>query len=212
MTARPELVDQYHSALNAFAPPGKLIPKSPDSQFQRLLRAWAEDYALIHQFAENVVADCIPINTQDRLDEWEQSCGMPDCDAHRISTIEGRRAAVVGQISQTAGRVDGKNGSSSAPGYLKQLAANAGFNISIRVSYSPRFGRARFGQARFELPGKMYVSVHSFNNGAACERNRFGTATFGQRFAECGINQLECLFNKAGPARYQFFYTLDLIV
>ena len=98
------LTEQYHDSLNAWAPPGKLIPQNPDSQFQRVLGAWAEDFALLHQYAEDVACDWIPVNTIDRLSEWEQSCGLPDCDAHRISTTEGRRAAVVGHLSQTAGQ------------------------------------------------------------------------------------------------------------
>ena len=54
MKVRPELIEQYHGALNHFAPPGKLIPQNPDSSFQKVLRAEAEDFALLHQFAEAV--------------------------------------------------------------------------------------------------------------------------------------------------------------
>ena len=78
------------------------------------------------------------------------------------------------------------------------------------MTYPPRFGRLRFGDIRFEQNGTMIVTVHSFNNGAACERIRFGAAKCGDRFADCGIDQLECLLDKAGPARYQFLYQLDL--
>ena len=118
------------------------------------------------------------------LDEWEQSCGLPQCQDQTISTLEGRRAQVVTKLSQNAGRMDGKNGSSAAPAYLELLAKQAGFEVKVVVRYPIRFGRSRFGDP-FGSPGKIDVRVKRFNYGVVSERLRF-LARFGQPFGKCG--------------------------
>ena len=105
-----QAINRYHGTLNAFRPPGKVIPEDADSAFQRLLKAWAEGFAGAEQFMWDSANDWIPINTVAKLSDWEATLGLPDNCGDVITSTEGRRAVVVSRLSMSAGRVDDRNG------------------------------------------------------------------------------------------------------
>ncbi|SDH88206.1 YmfQ family protein [Roseospirillum parvum] len=118
----------YLTQLQALLPTGSAWPRDPGATLTRLLAAAAEGLARLHARALALVEEADPRTTLELLPDWERVCGLPDtCSAGRATTIEERRAAVVGRLTARGGQ---------SVAYFQGLAEALGYEIEL-TEYRP---------------------------------------------------------------------------
>lgn len=114
--------------LDALSPPGSALPSDRDSNWQRLLAAFAASVRRAHLAVLSLRAELDPRAASVLLADWERLVGLPDtCDPGQGS-IEERRAAVVTRLTNQGGQ---------SHAYFIQLAERLGFPSAEIVEYTP---------------------------------------------------------------------------
>lgn len=112
----------FQQAMLRLLPRGRVWRRDPASMLSALMLALAPTYTRGMQAAAQVLIDASPATTQNLLDEWEESLGLPDACTAANPSVQQREAAVRAKW--------GARGSLTIP-YFIALAANLGFTITV---------------------------------------------------------------------------------
>lgn len=194
MSNLPEyLIAKWHLLLNQLVPRGEAIPRHPDSNWQKLLRAIAIVFAQLEKDIEAVAKEWNPLFTVTRLADWVTvTTSKNDCGAV-TNTQDELRARVLSKLQLVAGGMDGGNGSAAAIAYLEAVALRLGYDVTITKTATC----------------VLTVLINSYDGGIACTPRRYGEYynTNGGVYGDCGYGLLACILDKVTPARYQIIFT-----
>lgn len=177
--------EEYRNALSGLAPTGLVWPTDPDTNFQKLLGAWADSMALFDSQAMTLVSEMNPAFSQDPglLLDWFRITATHD------------RLELIGTFAAVGG---------ASPAYFINLAAALGITITIE-EFQPFTCLSSCTDSVGELwPFAFGVRVH----GAAHVDYFDCTSACNDSIAGWGVEVLERLINKLKPAhtRAIFFY------
>jgi len=112
----------YQDALLSLLPQGLPWPRETATVLGQWLGSWADTLARVDTRAADLLDECDPRTTVQRLADWERAYGLPDPCLGALGDDALRRAALLV-------RVTGQGGQS--PAYYLALAAALGFSASI---------------------------------------------------------------------------------
>jgi uncharacterized protein YmfQ (DUF2313 family) len=181
--------DQYREQLTALAPPGHALPEQPDSNWQQLLQALADEYARVDGRLHDLVKEGNPESTNELLIEWERLLALPGpCDT-LPETIQERRLAAHAKLIRVGG---------ASPAYFIELAESLGYQVAI-TEYRPF--RAGFSAAGDSLTNDGWL-YHWMVNAAETAVTEFsaGQSAAGEPVRSWGDDRLECPIEQLKPA------------
>lgn len=144
-----ELGDRYGRSAIKLLPPGRALRPRAGSNLEKLLRAFATEYAGVRGRAEQLVDESDPRTTSESLEQWEEQHGLPGAcagDDAPSSTIL-RRAAVTARVLSQGG---------ASLALIQSVAAELGFEVTI-TEHRPF--QAEFSQAGDKLFNDEWVHV-----------------------------------------------------
>lgn len=180
----------YGRQLGQLLPPGPAWTSEPDSQLQRLLRAFGESFARAHARADDLDREIDPSLAHEILERWESVLGLPDkCSGLLESTLQGRRNAVVAKLFSTGGQ---------SIEFFQGVARSLGFDVVIKEFRPFRAGMSAAGDP---LTNGDWVYTWQVN---APETTiipfRCGLSAAGEPLRAWGGDSLECKINQLKPA------------
>lgn len=181
----------YGRQLGQLLPPGPAWTTEPDSQLQRLLRAFGESLARAHRRADDLDREIDPTFAHEILDRWEAALGLPDkCSGALETTLQGRRNAVVAKLFATGGQ---------SVEFFQGVGLSLGFDVTISEFRPFRAGRSAAGDP---LTNGDWVYAWRVN---APETTvipfRAGQSVAGEPLQAWGNDALECKINRLKPAQ-----------
>lgn len=181
----------YGRQLGQLLPPGPAWTSEPDSQLQRLLRAFGESLARAHHRADDLDREVDPSLAHEILERWEGVLGLPDkCSGELEATLQGRRSAVVAKLLSTGGQ---------SVEFFAGVGRALGFDITITEFRPFRAGRSSAGDS---LTNGDWVNAWRAN---APETTfipfRAGMSAAGEALQTWGNDSLECKLNQLKPAQ-----------
>lgn len=189
----------YFSQLIALQPPGRALPRIPESAWGRLMMALADGFGRVDARSEELVRESDPRSCRELITDWERVCGLPGaCPPDGAeNNLPLRRSAVLNVLIRAGGR---------PPAYFAWLAKNAGIDIEIMEHRPFMAGISRCGG---ELGGdelsRFYWSVVI---GGRLARFRCGAGTCGEPLSSCSpAREFECLLRLAQPAHAKLIVT-----
>lgn len=193
--------DHTTQALVDLLPPGDAFPRVPGSNQERVLRGLAWPLTDAMEYACDISqTELKPGQHVDTLEDWENSFGIPSACTKRGETLSERQQSIKGRWTASGG---------STIGYLEQVAADLGYDISVRASRPYRFGRERLGD-KFGAYGELFVTVRGGPSGQLeCIPYRFGRNRLGEPFTTCNIGELQCVFDRIVQAHFTITYQYE---
>ncbi len=179
--------DDYLAQQQQLLPAGDAWPRDKDATLTKLLRAFADGWAAIHQRVLDLLRERDPRTAAELLADWETECGLPDpCTGQSESTDE-RRARVHARLTARGGQ---------SRGYFKRLAQALGYDVTIEefrvlTCEDPSDG----GLNPFPWP-RAWV-VHA---GAQLVRELACDGTCAEPLRTWGDQALECTIRRYAPA------------
>jgi uncharacterized protein YmfQ (DUF2313 family) len=197
----PYTASHYAQQFTKLLCPGQALQPKPNGLLAGLIKAIAEEVAAWDLEAESLKADLNPITTVNYISEFEQQVGLPDGCLPTSGSLAQRRAAVVARIAQ--GRGNTKQD-------IIDIAALAGFQITIEEKRSFRYGESTYGD-----PYGGSEWGHTFVVKApptSPVRFRYGVSGYGDSYVDSNNDPLECLINKIKLAHLiaEFDYSGDV--
>lgn len=194
--------DAYARQLRQLLPPSSLWKLDPSSLLYKVLQALADELSRVGKRGVDFVAETLPSTALETLSDWERVLGLPDeCLTEIPSTLSERRVAALTKYVSQGGQ---------SPAYFEAIAAALGYVAVITPSpYKVcRSGTARSGDRCYEEDW-AYVWLVTLTGYTIDSRAiaRSGTARCGDRLQGYATLNLECIFNRLGPA-----HTLPLFV
>lgn len=183
---------RYLEQFFALQPPGKALPRDPDTDWGRLLAALAEEPERVENRCAALVRESDPRLATELLPDWERVCGLPGpCPLAWDATLQARRAAVVAQLT-------GMGGQTKA--FYRALADMLGLIIEI-TEYRPFItGLSRCGQ-RLNGPHSVRSVWRVLVRGQRHVRFRAGLSACGEKLLSFARREdLECLLRLYAPA------------
>ena len=181
----------YGRQLGQLLPPGPACTSDPDSQLQRLLRAFGESFARVHARADDLDREIDPSLAHEILERWESVLGLPDkCSGLLESTLQGRRNAVVAKLFATGGQ---------SVEFFQGVGLSLGFDVTISEFRPFRAGRSAAGD-----PLTNGDWVHSWRVNAPSVTVlafRAGLSVAGEPLQAWGEDSLECKLKQLKPAQ-----------
>ncbi|WP_300656118.1 putative phage tail protein [Pseudomonas sp.] len=182
--------EDYGRQLGQLLPPGPAWTTEPDSQLQRLLRAFGESLARAHRRADDLDREIDPSTTHEILERWEAALGLPDkCSGALETTLQGRRNAVVAKLFSTGGQ---------SAEFFQGVGLSLGFDVTISEFRPFRAGRSAAGDP---LANDAWASTWRVN---APEITVIpflaGQSVAGEPLQAWGNDSLECKLNQLKPA------------
>lgn len=181
--------DQYRELLAALTVRGQALPTEPDSNWQLLLHALAEEYARLDGRLHDLVKEGNPESANELLTDWERLLDLPGpCDT-LPETIQERRLAAHGKLIRVGG---------ASPAYFIELAESLGYDVTI-TEYRPF--RAGFSTAGDSLTNEGWLH-HWMVEAAETAVVNFsaGQSVAGEPVRSWGEDQLECPIEHLKPA------------
>ena len=150
---------------------------------QELARIEARAFALLNEMDAGGVNELVP--------DWERVMGLPDPCIGLEPVFEDRRLAVRQRLTAVGGQ---------SCSYFVEIAARLGYpEATITERRAPRFGRSRFGAARFGTWAAQFM--WTLNTGPRRRLGRrFGASYWGERFGVNPSGALECVIRRSAPA------------
>ena len=183
------VAQHYQSQLAALLPTGLAWPREPASTLQRLLAAWAVEFARAHAAADTLIDEANPARTQAMLADWLRVAGVPDqCVEQPLNAAESR-THLLRSIADSG---------TPTPAYFVALAAAFGFSVSI-TEFIPHSVEDDVEAPIYDLPWAHAWQVNSPLEGSVVPITV-------EDDAETPIESwmantvLECLFQRLKPA------------
>lgn len=171
----------YAEQLRQLLPTGPAWEQSASTVLRRLLLAFADGLARIHNKLVGLPTEADPRTTTELLPEWEATVGLPDdCITDRQLSTSERRAAVVARIKATGG---------ASAQYFIDVAAAFGYTVTVTEP----------ALHTFQINSAEDTVITYF---------RAGESGAGDSLGEFGNEQLECLLTRIKPSHtaIQFAY------
>lgn len=181
----------YGRQLGQLLPPGPAWTSEPDSQLQRLLRAFGESFARVHARADDLDRETNPALAHEILERWEAVLGLPDkCSGALEATLQGRRNAVVAKLFATGGQ---------SVQFFQGVGLSLGFDVTISEFRPFRAGRSAAGDP---LTNGDWVYAWRLNAPETTVVTfRAGLSVAGEPLQAWGNDTLECKINQLKPAQ-----------
>lgn len=188
----------YLAALQALFPRGRAWPREPEAVQTQVLAGLAQIFAAIGSNAAQLLVDAFPSSTNQLLEEWESSVGLPDDCIGLLPTIQQRRNLVVSRLAVGGGQ---------SVAYLVEYAASLGFAITITEFAPARVGLSRVGKP---LRGTTWAHAWQVNTSSITEIfSRCDTSVAGDPLTVWGNTQLFCELNRISPAHTEIIFNLS---
>lgn len=181
----------YAVMLAGLLPPGPAWSPEQAPGVHRVIAGLAPEFARVDGRVSDMIDEADPLTVRELVPDWERVMSLPDPCMGASPTFEDRRKAVRDRHVAIGGQ---------SIAYFLSLVAEQGYpDATITEHRAPRFGRSRFGVARFGTWGQQFL--WTINLGRRVEGGRrWGVTQWGERF---GVNQnegIECLVRRYAPA------------
>ena len=190
---------QYREQLKALLPPGQAISRDAGTTIDDLLLALADEWARLDARGIALTVDVNPVTTTETLPDWERVAGLPDtCGGDQSTTVQGRRAGLVGRLAATGGQ---------SRAYFIAVAAAIGYAITITEFRPFRVGFSTPGDG---LSNGDWAFTWRVNAPDTTESAfRVGISAVGEALSVWGNERLECTIGELKPAHtiLQFQYS-----
>jgi len=216
----------FGELLSSLLPPGIAWNRAKDSRTRALLEGLAAESARVQERQAALQAEADPRTAVETIDEWEDMLGLPSACTGPLRTLEQRRGAAAARYLDRGGQ---------SPSYFVALAAQLGFQVTIREHRPFVCGRSRAGDP-LDNPGNPFRAGGSragqrlgtwtgwsfvwdvVSPDVTVRRFRAGVSRAGDSLGEWGNDLLECVLREAAPAhtlvrfRYRVTLTPDPVV
>jgi uncharacterized protein YmfQ (DUF2313 family) len=183
--------EDYAQVMADLLPRGWAWSREPDGVQMLVMEGLAAEFARVHARDCDLLAESYPGTALETLTDWERICGLPDPCTGPLVTIQQRRAAILAKLAARGGQ---------SRQYYIDLAATAGFDITI-TEYQPfRAGRSRVGDHLADEQWQFYWRVDSWEAAEKIISFRAGQSTVGEPLRLWGNEILECLIGAVAPA------------
>lgn len=181
----------YHAQLRSLLPPGPAWDIEFTPEVDQLLQLGAELLAVEDKRALDLLGESDPDRVRELVPDWERVMQLPDPCLGDSPLFEDRRLAVRRRLIEVGGQ---------KPAYFVELAIAQGYpNAKVIEHRAPRFGRSRFGSARFGTWAAQFMWTLDTGPRRRVGR-RFGAGYFGETFGGNPSGALECLLRRSAPA------------
>ncbi|UVK81424.1 YmfQ family protein [Pseudomonas sichuanensis] len=182
---------QYKQQLRALLPLGPAWDPELVPEVDLVLEGVAQEFARIEARAVAALNEMDASGVSELVPDWEAIMNLPDQCLGNNPSFEDRRLAVQQRLTAVGGQ---------DVAYLIGLAVGQGYpNATITEHRAPRWGRSRFGTARFGTWKAQFLwTLHT--GGRHRVGRRFGVSYWGERFGMNPGNALECVIRRAAPA------------
>ncbi len=181
----------YQEMLAALLPPGPAWEPEQAPAVHRVLAGLAPEFARIDARANDLLNEMDPLTVRELVPDWERVMGLPDPCLGPAQSFEERQKAVRRRHVAVGGQ---------RIAYFLELARELGYpHARITEHRAPRYGRSRFGVARFGTWGQQYVWTVHLGQRLAVGR-RWGVSVWGERFGANPGEGVECVFRRHAPA------------
>lgn len=181
----------YHAQLRSLLPPGPAWELEFNPGLDHLLQRAGVILAAEDLRAADLLAESNPDTVRELVPAWEQVMQLPDPCMGESPKFEDRQLAVRRRLVEVGGQ---------SPAYFVELAIAQGYpNAKVIEHRAPRFGRSRFGSARFGTWAAQFMWTLDTGPRRRIGR-RFGAAYFGETFGGSPSGALECLLRRSAPA------------
>jgi len=179
--------DDYHGILHALAPPGKALPRDPESTWQRLLAARAGAFSRLDGRSAALLEEADPRTASELLPDWERVTGLPDPCVTGEQTAAERSDAVVRVLTGTGG--------ASRP-YFIGLAADLGYDIEIE-DYTAHTVTSDVSEPLRSIEWRWAWTVRGPE---VTVRDKNVVSGADEPLASWGNERLECVISRLAPA------------
>ncbi|SDK32411.1 YmfQ family protein [Billgrantia gudaonensis] len=177
----------YHAILHALAPPGRALPRDPETLWQRLLEARAGAFARLDGRADTLLEEADPRTAVDLLPDWERVTGLPDPCVTGEQTASERRDAVVRVLTGTGG---------ASRSYFEGLAADLGYDVTVEDYTAHTVG----SDVAEPLRGIDWRWAWTVRGPEQSVRYFDVDGTVDEALATWGNERLECVISRLKPA------------
>lgn len=182
---------EYHAQLRSLLPPGPAWDIEFTPGIDQLLQVAADLLAREDLRAADLLGEMLPDTVRELVPDWERVMNLPDPCLGESPKFEDRQLAVRRRLVEVGGQT---------PAYFVELAIAQGYpNARVIEQRAPRFGRSRFGSARFGTWAAQFMWTLDTGPRRRLGR-RFGAAYFGETFGGNPNGALECLLRRSAPA------------
>ncbi|UVN46248.1 YmfQ family protein [Pseudomonas mosselii] len=186
----------YHAQLRSLLPPGPAWELEFNPGLDQLLQRGGAVLAAEDLRAADLLAESNPDTVRELVPDWERVMQLPDPCLGEAPLFEDRRLAVRRRLIEVGGQT---------PAYFVELAIAQGYtNAKVIEQRAPRFGRSRFGSARFGTWAAQFMWTLDAGPRQRIGR-RFGAAYFGETFGGNPSGALECVLRRSAPAHAMEF-------
>lgn len=186
----------YRDAMLALLPRGAAWPRDPESQFGKLLHAFADEFARVDQRNADLQREMDVRYAIELLPEYEIDYAVPGPCIHTAQTLDQRRRQLVEKYRRI-GRQDRQ--------FFIDVAADLGYAITIT-----EFDQANPGpQTEYNgipLAGDAWNFVWQVNAELTNYRQRKYPARYNERYGTFGNDLLECTLRALTHAHRVLFF------
>lgn len=187
------------SQLQALLPRGAAWSREAGSTTTKLLSGIAEEFARLDQRGEHLMEELDVRTASEMLGDWERVLGLPDrCAAATPIDLAGRRLQALRKLAYQAGHT---------PAFYRALAGAMGYDVEIHefdenVDRFTDYLTPLITDGRWRYVWRVHVltdtGFHYF---------RVDEARAGDRLADGGAHDLECVINATKPAHTFALFT-----
>jgi len=192
-------IDNHKSLFISLFPKGKAWKFKENSNFSKLLSAFAVEYARLDSRVDDLIEEVDPRTTNELISAWESLTGFPDtCISSTGETLSERRDSVVRRLTQTG---------SLSKEFFISMAKDLGYEIVIKESHPFRMGINSNMGTPLRDPGFQYV-WDVFTAAFASVNFKMGVGQMGDPLVKfAGFSQLGCIFGSLKPAQTNIFFS-----
>lgn len=181
----------YYAQLLALLPPGPAWDREFNPGVDELLSAAALELAREDLRAIDLLSEANPETVRELVPDWERIMGLPDPCLGPSPGFDDRQLAVRRRLVAVGGQ---------SRTYFLDLAFSMGYPEAKIIEHrAPRFGRNRFGGARFGTWSAQFMWTLETGPRRRLGR-RFGASYWGDRFGVDPSAALECVIRQSAPA------------
>lgn len=182
---------EFYAQLRALLPPGPAWDAQAVPEVDQVLAGLAEELARVEARAVQLANEMDPAGVSELVPDWEAVMDLPDPCLGVSPIFEDRRLSVRRRLVDIGGQT---------PAYFVQLAVSLGYPDAEVIEHrAPRFGRSRFGSARFGTWSAQFMWTLR-TGGRIRAGRRFGASYWGERWGANPSTAIECQVRRAAPA------------
>lgn len=181
----------YLQMLRALLPPGPAWSDELAPQVHRVLAGLAPEFLRVDVRARGLLDEMDAATVRELVPDWERVCALPDECLGPAQSFEERQREVRNRLLGVGGQ---------RIAYFESLARENGYpDARIEEHRAPRYGRSRFGAARFGTWAQQYIWTMHMGRRRSDGR-RWGVTVWGERFGRNPNSGIECYIRRHAPA------------